>query len=46
MLGGVLGEAIGTRPTLWAMLILFVASGAIIVASPFRGRRDLPGEPS
>lgn len=46
MLGGVLGEAIGTRPTLWAMLILLVASGAIIVASPFRGRRDLPGEPS
>jgi predicted MFS family arabinose efflux permease len=46
MLGGVLGSALGTRVTLWLMLGLFVASGAIIVASPFRGRRDLPTEPS
>jgi hypothetical protein len=28
------------------MLALFVASGAILLASPFRGRRDLPTEPS
>jgi MFS family permease len=46
LLGGALGGALGSRATLWLMLGLFVASGAILVASPFRGRRDLPREPS
>jgi MFS family permease len=46
LLGGALGGAVGTRTTLWLMLGLFVASGAILLASPFRGRRDLPREPS
>ena len=44
--GGVLAGVVGTRATLWVMLALFVASGAILLASPFRGRRDLPTEPS
>ena len=46
LVGGALAGVIGTRPTLWVMLLLFVASGAILLASPFRGRRDLPTEPS
>lgn len=46
LLGGVLAGALGTRATMWVMLVLFVASGAIMLASPFRGRRDLPTEPS
>lgn len=45
VLGGVLGEAIGVRETLWVMPVLLIASLAVLVLGPFRGLRDFPVAP-
>ncbi|MFC5666319.1 MFS transporter [Kitasatospora misakiensis] len=43
LLGGLLGSAIGLRPTMWIMTGLLVLAGAMVLASPLRRNRDLPG---
>ncbi|WP_223874063.1 MFS transporter [Salinispora vitiensis] len=42
LLSGVLASVIGLRPTMWAMLILYVSCWTILGASPLRRRVDLP----
>jgi MFS family permease len=42
LLAGALGSAIGTRATLWAMVVLLVLSAGILLTGPIRGRRCLP----
>ncbi|MGW2986505.1 MFS transporter [Streptomyces goshikiensis] len=42
LLGGLLGSAIGLRPTMWIMTGLLVLAGAMVLASPLRRHRDLP----
>ncbi|MEU6788769.1 MFS transporter [Nonomuraea angiospora] len=42
LLGGVLGSAIGLRPTMWVMTVFLVLCGVILLASPLRRSRDLP----
>jgi predicted MFS family arabinose efflux permease len=42
LLAGALGSAIGTRATMWVMMVLLVLSTGILLASPIRGRRCLP----
>ncbi|HTI28013.1 MAG TPA: MFS transporter [Kutzneria sp.] len=42
LLGGVLGSAVGTRATMWVMVVLLALSTGILLASPIRGRRDFP----
>jgi predicted MFS family arabinose efflux permease len=42
LLAGALGSAIGTRATLWVMIVLLALSTGILLASPIRGRRCLP----
>ncbi|GAA4975789.1 MFS family permease [Nonomuraea thailandensis] len=43
LLGGVLGESIGVRQTLWLMAAVQLGSLAILLLSPIRRRRDFPG---
>lgn len=43
---GVLGQAVGIRPALWALCAVIAASGLILVASPMRTLRDLPAQPA
>ena len=45
VLGGVLADAAGYRPTLWLLLGGFVAFSTILLGAPIRGRRDLPTRP-
>jgi MFS family permease len=40
VLGGVLGETIGVRPTLWVAAVLLIA--ALPILAPFRKLRDFP----
>ncbi|MER7705825.1 MFS transporter [Kitasatospora sp. NPDC097605] len=40
--GGLLGEVLGLRPTMWIMVSLLVAAAGLLVASPLRRVRDLP----
>ncbi len=42
VLGGVLADALGLRPALGVLLAVFVASTALLAASPLRRLRDLP----
>ncbi|MFF7455524.1 MFS transporter [Kitasatospora sp. NPDC008115] len=42
VLGGLLGEVLGLRPTMWIMISLLVASAGLLIASPYRRVRDLP----
>lgn len=42
LLAGALGSAVGARATPWVMMVLLVLSTGILLASPIRGRRDLP----
>ncbi|HEY2694609.1 MAG TPA: MFS transporter [Pseudonocardiaceae bacterium] len=46
LLGGILADAIGTRPTMWAMTVLLTLSLGILIASPIRKLRDFPAQPS
>ena len=46
LLGGVLAETLGFHPALWLLFGGFVASSTILLASPLRGRRDLPTRPA
>jgi MFS family permease len=43
LLGGILGTAIGVRPTLWIGVIGSWAAGFWVLASPLRTMRDIPG---
>ncbi|MGW4688898.1 MFS transporter [Streptomyces sp. NPDC004244] len=45
LLGGVLGTAIGLRPTLWLLTAGLAASSLLLVVRPLGGRRDLPTAP-
>jgi MFS family permease len=42
LLAGTLGSAIGTRATMWVLMVLLVLSTGVLLASPIRGRRCLP----
>jgi MFS family permease len=42
LLGGVLGTALGLRPTLWIMTSAVVLSSLILLCGPIRRHRDLP----
>ncbi|RFU36572.1 MFS transporter [Actinomadura logoneensis] len=42
LLGGVLGEAVGIRPTLWVMAVTMAASPLLLLVGPLRRGRDLP----
>lgn len=42
LLGGVLGSALGVRPTIWIGVIGAWASGLWVLFSPLRGMRDIP----
>jgi predicted MFS family arabinose efflux permease len=42
LLGGVLGETIGTRSTMWVMTVLLTLSVGILLAGPIRRYRDFP----
>lgn len=42
LLGGYLGEAIGSRATIWAMAGVLVSAGLLLLLSPIRALRDLP----
>lgn len=46
LLGGVLGQTIGIRATLWVGAIGLVLSSLPAVLSPLRKMRDLPGAPT
>ncbi|MER7674619.1 MFS transporter [Kitasatospora sp. NPDC096128] len=43
LLGGFLGDALGARPTIWIMSGVLLAAGLLLLASPVRTARDLPG---
>jgi predicted MFS family arabinose efflux permease len=42
LLGGLLGDALGLRPTMWIMTGLVASCWLILALGPMRGRRDLP----
>lgn len=44
--GGFLGDAIGTRATMWVMTSLLALCAALPLASPLRTLRDLPAAPA
>ncbi|MER5465928.1 MFS transporter [Streptomyces sp. NPDC002668] len=44
LLGGVLGTAIGLRPTLWLLTSGLAVSSLLLLVKPLGGRRDLPTE--
>ncbi|MBV2155265.1 MFS transporter [Kitasatospora sp. SUK 42] len=44
--GGVLGEAIGLRATMWVMTGLLTLAGALPLLSPLRSLRELPASPA
>ncbi|MEV6975826.1 MFS transporter [Kitasatospora sp. NPDC093806] len=43
--GGVLGEVLGLRSTMWVMVVLLVLCGGALFAPPLRSLRDLPTGP-
>jgi predicted MFS family arabinose efflux permease len=43
LIGGTLGTALGVRAALWTCTVLLMLPALILVFSPVRGRRDLPG---
>ncbi|MFB4272565.1 MFS transporter [Nonomuraea sp. GTA35] len=43
LLGGMLGESIGVRETMWLMAAVQLGSLAVLLLSPIRRRRDFPG---
>ncbi|SCF60420.1 hypothetical protein GA0115259_1000811 [Streptomyces sp. MnatMP-M17] len=45
LLGGVLGTTLGVRPAIWLLTAGVPLAGLILLASPVRGRRDLPVAP-
>jgi MFS family permease len=46
ILAGTLGTALGVRPAIWIMAgVVLGAAGALMLASPLRGIRDLPTAP-
>lgn len=44
--GGVLGDLLGVRPSMWLVEGGLVAVAALVLASPLRHVRDLPTEPA
>ncbi len=42
LLGGFLGEELGIRAAAWIMASFVLSAGLVLLASPIRGRRDLP----
>ncbi|MFC5287730.1 MFS transporter [Actinokineospora guangxiensis] len=44
LLGGVLGEWVGVRETVWVAVIGWAAAALWVVLSPLRALRDLPGQ--
>jgi hypothetical protein len=44
LLGGVLGSAIGIRPTIWVGVLGGWAAAFWVVFSPLRTMRDIPGQ--
>jgi MFS family permease len=45
LIGGVLGQKVGLRPTLWVGAVGGVSAIGWLLASPFVGMRDFPTEP-
>ncbi|MDH2424558.1 MFS transporter [Sphaerisporangium sp. TRM90804] len=45
LLGGTLGTALGTRPTMWIMTGMAAVSALVLLAGPIRRHRDLPAAP-
>ncbi|MFI1104550.1 MFS transporter [Streptomyces melanogenes] len=43
VLGGAADTALGPRPTMWLVMTALLATTGLLVASPLRGLRDLPG---
>jgi MFS family permease len=44
LLGGYLGQALGSRATVWIMATVLLSGGVILLVSPLRGLRDFPGQ--
>ncbi len=42
LLGGLLGDVLGLRPTMWIMTALYAPCWLVLVAGPVRGQRELP----
>jgi MFS family permease len=45
LLAGLLGNIVGPRTTMWIMAALIAPCGLVLLLSPMRRERDLPGEP-
>ncbi|MFH8338621.1 MFS transporter [Streptomyces sp. AM6-12] len=45
LLGGVLGTALGLRPTLWLLTAGLAVTPLLLLIGPLRGRHDLPSAP-
>ncbi|MFJ2645497.1 MFS transporter [Streptomyces sp. NPDC087420] len=45
LLGGILGTALGLRPTLWLLGAGLALTPLLLLIGPMRGRRDLPAAP-
>jgi MFS family permease len=44
LLGGYLGQAVGSRATIWVMAAILLSGGVILLMSPLRRLRDFPGQ--
>jgi MFS family permease len=42
LLGGYLGQALGSRATIWVMAVILLSGGVILLMSPLRRLRDFP----
>jgi MFS family permease len=45
LLAGALGTALGIRPALWVMVVIFALSGTLLLTRPILEARDLPASP-
>ncbi len=45
LLGGFLGDAVGSRTAFWIMTVALLAGGWTLLLSPIRGLREFPGRP-
>jgi predicted MFS family arabinose efflux permease len=46
LLGGCLGGLLGSRATIWIMALVLLCAALLLLASPIRTLRDLPGRPA
>ena len=46
LLGGYLGQVLGSRSTIWIMSAVLLSAGVVLLTSPLRGLRDFPASPA